>query len=211
MSYDGTNRNPKDVGRPLAARSMGEIVALDAPDLVAPVVAFRDFRLADEGLSSLRAGVVWRERTLRAVCLPQSVDDFARPPHESPEPDCGCGIHVRFASSDRAATVDWRGVPGIVTVWGRIMVGASGMRAEYARVEALGAYARWTRRQRDGVSSVAQELGVDIVDVRQLPEAAARYGSPLPPALIPRGDAGAPARALQAPAAAPEREIRVPA
>jgi hypothetical protein len=185
MSDDGTHSHPNRAEPPV--ESFPDAVALEAPDLLAPVVAFRDFRLTGDGLSSLRTGVVWRGRTLRAECLPQMVEDFARAPHPCPDRDCGCGIHARHEHSDRAAIVDWRGVPGVVTVWGRIMVGPAGMRTEYARVEALGVYERWTRRQRDGVHAVARALDVDVVDLRELPEAAARYGAPLPKSLLPAG------------------------
>ena len=187
MSDDRTHSHPDRAEPPVEA--FLDVVALEAPDLVAPVVAFRDFRLTDQGLASLRTRVVWHERTLRAECLPQMVEDFARPPHACPDRDCGCGIHVRHAHSDRAATVDFRGVPGVVTVWGRIMVSQGGMRAEYARIQALGLYDRWTRRQRDGVQAVARALDVDVVDLRELPDAAARYGSPLPKGLVPAGAA----------------------
>jgi hypothetical protein len=181
------DRHPDRAQPPTEA--LPDVVALDAPDLFAPVVAFRDFRLTDDGLASLRTGVVWRDRVLRAECLPQMVEDFARPPHPCPDRDCGCGIHARHEHSDRAATVDFRGVPAVVTVWGRIMASQAGMRAEYARIEALGTYERWTRRQREGVRAVARELDVDVVDLRRLPEAAARYGSPLPESLLPAGTA----------------------
>ena len=60
-----------------------------------------------------------------------------------------------------------------MTVWGRIEIGADEMRAELARVEALALYSRWSRRQRDAVQEVAANLGVELVDLRELGAAAA--------------------------------------
>ena len=153
------------------------------PDLLGPVFGFRDWRVTDEGLCSPRTGVVWTSRALRAVCLPRTAEDFVRPPHEAPGRDCTCGIHASYYPSDKASTVDHRGVSGIVAVWGRVEAHAHGMRAEFARAEAFGVYARWTRRQKLAVQRVAEELEVDLVDLTELADAAHRYATPLPAGL----------------------------
>jgi hypothetical protein len=158
-------------------------LAARAPDLLQPVVGFRDWRVTGDGLESPRTGTVWGSRVIQATCHPRNVEDFVLPPHEAPHPACNCGVHASHRLNDQAAKVDYRGVSGIVSLWGLIQVHDEGMRAQYARVEALGVYARWTRRQRDAVLEVADRLGCDLVELGDLAEAAARYGAPLPEVL----------------------------
>jgi hypothetical protein len=68
-------------------------------------------------------------------------------------------------------------VEGIVAMWGRIESHRGGLRAEHARVCALA--------RRPGVEAIASGLGVDLVRRDELESAAARYGAPLPPSLVP--------------------------
>jgi hypothetical protein len=154
--------------------------AVPAPDLLGPVFGFRDWRVTDEGLCSPRTGVVWTNRVHEAVCRPRTPEDFVRPPHPAPGRDCTCGVHAAYYASDEMSKVDHRGVSGIVTVWGRVEAHAHGMRAEFARAEALGVYARWTRRQKRAVADVAEALEVDLVDLADLADAAHAYATPLP-------------------------------
>jgi hypothetical protein len=151
------------------------------------VFGFRDWRVVEGALSSPRTGLVWDSPVQRAECRPQSAEDFVRPLHPAPASDCTCGLHAYYEPSEETSKVDHRGVTGIVTVWGRVEAGARGMRAELARVEALALYVHWTRRQTFAVRDVADELGADLVDLRDLREAARAYATPLPPTLLPGG------------------------
>ena len=72
---------------------------------------------------------------------------------------------------------------GIVTVWGAIEVEGDEMRAEVARIEALALYHRWDRGQLEAVRAIADSLGTDLIDLRELGAAAERYGQGLPPSL----------------------------
>jgi hypothetical protein len=155
------------------------------PDLLGPVFGFRDWRVTEEGLCSPMTGAVWTSRVLRAVCRPRTADDLLRPPHRAPGRDCTCGVHAAYYPSARASTVDYRGVSGIVTLWGRVEAHEQGMRAEFARVEAFGVYERWTRRQKLAVARVAEDLEVDLVDLSELADAAHAYATPLPGAGAP--------------------------
>ena len=67
------------------------------------------------------------------------------------------------------------------------------MRAELARIEALGFYSRWSRRQKRDVAAIAAELGVDLVDLDDLTEAAQDYGRPLLPEALARAREAEPA------------------
>jgi hypothetical protein len=104
--------------------------------------------------------------------------------HTAPDAACGCGIRAYHVPLDDFSKVDYQAVSGIVTVWGRIEIGADEMRAELARVEALAVYSRWSRRQRDAVQEVAANLGAELVDLRELGAAAASFGAPPPASLL---------------------------
>ena len=161
-----------------------------SPDMIAPVVGFRSWRIFRDGpargeLSSPNFPVTWSDRVLRAECRRfRRAEDLLQRPHTAPDPVCGCGICARHAPTDDFSRVDYQGVSGIVTAWGRIEVDRDGMRVEYARVEALGLYSRWTRRQRQAVERTAGELGVDLVDLHDLGAAAGEYGEALPASLV---------------------------
>jgi hypothetical protein len=163
-----------------------ELVATDAPDLIEPVVGFRNWRIYDGGgLSSPHLPVPWPGRVLHAECRRfERVEHLLEEPHRAPNAACGCGISAYYSPTGDFSRVDFRGVSGIVTVWGTIDVDHDGMRAEHARVEALGLYLRWSRRQKDAVRGVATDLGIDLVDLDELRPAADRYGAPLPASLL---------------------------
>jgi hypothetical protein len=73
---------------------------------------------------------------------------------------------------------EWEWVEGVVTLWGRIEAHRDGLRAQHARVCALA-------RRPGPVERIAERLGVEVVPRDELPAAAARFGTPLPPALVP--------------------------
>jgi hypothetical protein len=157
-----------------------------APDLIEPIVGFRNWRIfADGELSSPYFPVRWSERVLRAECRRfRSAEDLLSVSHATPDPSCGCGIRAYHTPTAEFSKVDFRGVSGIVTVWGRIEFDRDGMRAENAQVEALALYSRWTRRHRQAVMDVAHDLEVDVVDLSDLEAAAAAYGATLPASLL---------------------------
>jgi hypothetical protein len=101
-------------------------------------------------------------------------------PHASPHPDCSCGIYAyhRPGARNWFGEFDW--VEGIVIVWGRLEAHAEGLRAEHACIEAL-----IRRREVPTAERIAARLGCDLVDRADVEAAAARYGAPLPPALLP--------------------------
>jgi hypothetical protein len=182
------------VSRPDAAAlqllSLPTAGTAEAPDLIAPIVGFRDWRIyrsgrATSGLSSPYLPVPWPERVVRAECRRwRSAEELLEPAHMAPDPGCGCGIRAYHSPRHDFSRVDYQAVSGIVTVWGRVQIGPDEMRAERARVEALALYHRWTRRQTDAVRSTAAALGVDLVDLRELEAAASAYGGPPPPVLL---------------------------
>jgi hypothetical protein len=151
---------------------------LVTPDLVGPVVGFRNWRILDGVLTSPYSGVAWQEPVLCATCLRNRE-------HEAPHPGCDCGVSAYHEPQLRFSTVDFRGVSGIVTLRGRVEVHADRVRGEFARLEALALYARSSWRQRHAVTAVAAELGVELIDLNEQAEAARRYGTRLAASPLP--------------------------
>jgi hypothetical protein len=160
-----------------------------APDLIEPIVAFRSWRVVEDELRSVYLPEAWTGREMSARCLHHLAPDAdgLRVPvdHAAPDRGCTCGIYAYYSPDLNFPTVDHQGVAGIVSVWGAIEVHEAGMRAERARIEALALYSRWTTRQLDAVRDVAAELGVDLVDLDDIEDAARRYGQPISPGLVP--------------------------
>jgi hypothetical protein len=162
---------------------------LRAPDLIEPVVGFRDWRIEDEELLSPYLPVAWDGGVLRAECLSRPglfLRRRTRPPHRAPapQPDCVCGIYAYFAP--RQSDPDLGLVSGAVLLWGCIEVHRDGMRGRYARPVVL-SFPRHLEGDKRGrrIGSVAKRLGLEVVPPPQLREAALRHGRPLPAALLP--------------------------
>jgi hypothetical protein len=156
-------------------------VVADAPDLIEPIVAFRKWRVVDGRLRSLYEPFFWLEPAQHAECRSPK---HGLQPHEAPHSSCSCGIYASHEPDYRFPTVDYRGVSGIVTAWGAIEVHADGLRAEFVQVEALANYSHWGRRQTDAVLTVAETLGVDLVDLYDLEAVAGQYGARLDRRLV---------------------------
>ena len=162
-----------------------------APDLVAPVVGFRAWRLGRDRLLSPYIPCRWEGRTMHAECYDANRTllhghGWLTEPHESPHPSCQCGIYAYHRPGLRAYYGEWPWTEGIVTAWGRIEVHADGFRAEHARIEAL------ARPDLDGpgvaaaIGRVAADLGVPLLERGELGAAAEAYGGALPETLLPR-------------------------
>jgi hypothetical protein len=151
-----------------------------APDLVDPIVGFRQWRLSKGSLWSLYSEVPWSTAELRATCSMGRHD-----PTLAPAKGCSCGI---YASYDRCPLTASAGTPdfvaGAVVVWGRVEVHATGMRAEHARIVALEQPLRDGRKRRE-LDTVAEHLSVPVVPHSRLARVAMAHGLPLEPCLRP--------------------------
>jgi hypothetical protein len=161
-----------------------------APDLAAPVVGFRAWRVIDERLSSPYVPVRWEGRVMHAACLPANRNllfgqGWLGTPHASPNPRCRCGIYAYHQPQLAPYVGEFEWVGGIVTAWGRIEVHRDGLRAEHARIEALALQPGWGPARVARIGRVAARLGVDVVAHAELAAAAASYGGLLPDALMP--------------------------
>ena len=165
--------------------------AFAAPDVVQPVIGYREWVLIGEEILSPLARMPWGAEPMQAECLPSCRGArglwrrASLHPGPAPDPACVCGIYALFTpdrhrDGDRLALVR-----GAVALWGRIEVHQRGMRAEFARIVALAVPPHAPRRAAEAVLGVAERLGVEAVAAKRLQQAARRYGRPLPTSLIP--------------------------
>jgi hypothetical protein len=156
------------------------VAGTGAPDLIHPVVGYRQWRIHDGELRSVHTWDRWHAGTMTARC-------HARTRHAEPAPvqDCSCGLYARYAPFARTASAGTPDlVAGAVALWGHLELHAHGMRAEHAAIIAL-ALPVLPGRKRGRVQEVARRLGVPTVAPRRLQEAALRQGAPIPASLRP--------------------------
>jgi len=151
-----------------------------APDLVEPVVGFRQWRAGELALSSLFNDTPWPSAELTARC-----DLGDHDPALVPAQACSCGVYAYYDPCPRTASVATADfVSGAVVLWGRLELHATGMRASHARVVALELpLSRGAKRRR--LSEIADRFGVAVVPHRHLKAAAREHGLPLPASLRP--------------------------
>ncbi len=152
-----------------------------APDLIAPVVGYRQWRLDSSGLRSMLCDEPWREATLTARCRARTHLGEAAAPSNV----CSCGVYAWYRPCPRTASAGSADlVSGAVVLWGHVELHAVGMRGQFCRVVAL-ALPLSRGRKRNGVREVAERLGVPAVAHRTLPTIATTHGGPVPSQLIP--------------------------
>lgn len=165
-----------------------------APDLVAPVVGFRAWRIVGDRLLSPYIPCRWEGRVLHAACFDANRRLFApaargwlTEPHVSPHPDCQCGIYAYHRAGTQSYYGEWLWTEGVLSCWGRIEAHAQGLRAEHGRIEVLALPPRNDPERRLAVQQVAERLGIELVPRAELPAVATALGGPLPRALRPGG------------------------
>jgi len=161
-----------------------------APVAPEPVIGYRDWVLIGDEILSPLARTPWREAVMRAECLPscraarglwRGATHHAGP---APDPSCVCGIYALFTPPRRRGRERLALVRGAVALSGRIEVHRRGMRAELARIVAIGLPAS-PRETHGALVRVAERLEVAAVRPRELEAVALAHGRPLAPALIP--------------------------
>jgi hypothetical protein len=151
-----------------------------APDLIEPVLGFRQWAILQGALRSPLSGVPWETAELHASCA-AGVHD----PTQAPVASCSCGVYAYYDLSPRtasAATADL--VAGAVVLWGRLELHTGGMRASHARIVGL-ALPLSRGRKRARLLAAAERLSVPAVPHRQLAGIAGRHGGALPRSLRP--------------------------
>ena len=151
------------------------------PDLVEPVIGFRQWRLHDGKLWPLFADRPWKRGVQTAVC------PALHALHDDPPPghDCTCGIHAWYRTCPLLGSAFTELVAGAVAMWGQMGLHAIGMRAQHALVIAL-ALPLWHGGKRRRVFEVADAYDTEAVPARRLAAVALEHGAPIPPQMRPR-------------------------
>lgn len=168
-----------------------------APDFTEPVVGYRTFRLVKRnqhnyGLASPHARTPWPTAEMKAECtvkpkVPEGLVLTAPlKPHPAPAKDCGCGIYAYFepcpVPKHRSDYYmygygdEGKEVEALVTLTGRIEVHETGMRAQRARVCAIGLNANLNDDERAGLARIGEHWDAAVVPQSQLPALASEYG-----------------------------------
>jgi hypothetical protein len=154
-----------------------------APDLMRPVIGFRQWRLQHGVLRSLWTDDAWVGGMHCARCRADAFDCCAAV-REAPEPDCTCGVYAWHRQVPIGASAARELVNGAVALWGDVQIHATGMRGQFARIVTLSL--PLTRgRKRLELAITAGELGIDLVPHRHLVAAAMAHGTPVPSGLRP--------------------------
>jgi hypothetical protein len=104
--------------------------------LVGEVVGLRTFRVDETGLLlPLYSDQAWYDGANLANCDPPAGGE--RPPHPVASPGCECGFYAYGSDLAAARNRQMRHVQAVVSCWGRVVAGTQGVRAEYARIDAL--------------------------------------------------------------------------
>lgn len=181
---------------------------IQAPDLTEAVIGYRRFNLElrsqhNYHLVSPHTSEPWPtvERTARCnktISSERVVLDGIRPKaHSAPQKDCGCGIYAYFEPCPISERTDrymhmnpYSGpapteVEALVSVTGRIEVHARGLRAQRARICALGMNSTLSGSEREGLAAIAALFGVPVVPQAELPRIASEFGGDVPASLRP--------------------------
>jgi hypothetical protein len=151
-----------------------------APDLIEPVIGYRQWRLRGDALWSVYLDMPWCRGVNTARCASAAGDhDEAAPAHA-----CTCGIYAWYRPCPRLGSAAPHLVAGAVVLWGAMELHPTGMRAEHAMVVGL-ALPLTSGAKRRRVTAAASALEVPAVPARQLAAAALACGRPLPRALVP--------------------------
>jgi hypothetical protein len=151
-----------------------------APDLVEPVIGYRQWRIEDEALWSPFSNYRWTRGVNTARC---GLD--AGHPDVAPGHTCTCGLHAWYRPCPRLGYAAPDLIGGAVALWGEMELHPTGVRAQYATIVALVLPLAHTGKRRR-VVEIAGALEVETVSSRQLRCTALRHGLPLATGLAPR-------------------------
>lgn len=103
--------------------------------LVGSIRALRTFRIDANGLLyPVHSDDPWTAGTNTARCL---AVDAGSPPHGAPDWDCNCGFYAYGADIDTVEQPRARHLVAAVSMWGHVVAGTRGVRAQHARIEAV--------------------------------------------------------------------------
>ncbi len=155
-----------------------EHAAGGSPDLIVPIVGYRQWRIIGGQPVSMYDGAAWPDGRITATCDQGHI--------EVPAKDCSCGVYAYYDPCPRTAstaTADLIG--GAAVLWGRIEAHIYGLRGEHARIVALELPISRGRKRR-AVVEAAERVGVPVVPHRSLKAIALEHGAVLQPSLRPK-------------------------
>ena len=159
--------------------SVGPVEPPRAPDLVDPLLGYRQWRLHGGLLCSPFKDYTWGRGINAARCTLGASHSDPAPGHE-----CTCGLHAWYRPCPRLGYATPDLVAGAVALWGDVELHPTGLRAQYATIIALALpLARTAKRRR--VVDVAASLEVDAVPARELKTVALNHAAPIPSELAP--------------------------
>lgn len=105
--------------------------------LVGEIIGLRTFRVDDTGLLlPLYSTEAWYDGTNVATCAPPT-GDRSRRDHAVPDEACECGFYAYRGIDAAAGNRQFHYVQAVVSCWGAVVAGTQGVRAQYARIDAL--------------------------------------------------------------------------
>lgn len=121
--------------------------------LVGEIVGLRTFRVDDSGLLlPLYSNGAWYDGTNTATCAPPT-GDHHRAPHPVPSDECECGFYAYGSTAAAKQNRHTRYVQAVVSCWGQVVAGTQGVRAEYARIDAIWLHPEAPKSLRSRVAS----------------------------------------------------------
>ena len=155
------------------------MLAEHAPDLVEPLIGYRQWRIDETALWSPFKTYRWGRGVNSARCPLDA-------PHVDPPPghECVCGIHAWYRPCPRLGYATPGLVAGAVAMWGAVELHPTGLRAQHAAIVALVLPLAHTAKRRRLVE-IADALEVEAVPARRLTDVALEHGLPIGPELAP--------------------------
>ena len=151
-----------------------------APDLIDPIIGYRQWRLVNSALTSMFNDTRWEGVQISARC-----DSGVHHPEVVPDHACSCGIYAYYDPCPRTASAATRDlVAGVVVMWGQAELHGTGLRAEHAQIVALELPLSLGAKRRT-VLEVADRLGIVAVPHRRLRSVARAHGVPIDASLRP--------------------------
>jgi hypothetical protein len=149
------------------------VLAARAPDLVEPVIGYRQWRLDDGALWSPFAEYRWQRGVNTARCTVGGGHPEPPPGHA-----CACGIYAWYRPCPRLGSATPHLVAGAIAVWGEVELHATGLRAQYAMIVAV-VLPAWRGGKRRRVVELADAFEVEAVRAHRLRKAALGHGLPI--------------------------------
>lgn len=119
--------------------------SIELPDSIEPILAVRAWNIHREAqryflASCFQYNIIWPfENKLSAICLNDDPWLMSGIKHSAPLQDCDCGIYALKKSPTHDELIPWedKSVVGLVYLWGKVLEGTKGYRAQYSKPAAL--------------------------------------------------------------------------